>query len=887
MVAYSGVIHSPEQLLAIDQVVAIAEFDIHGTLRQANDNFLALLGYGRHEAVGRHHRDFCTPAFASGEEYRAFWPNLCNGGATTGLVERMHQNGTSRWLEAVYTPVRNPEGTIQSILKIATDVTARIQREREQAARLHRLSLVADASATAIVISDGNFQALYVNQGFTNQFGWSLNEIEGKPPISVLAPHLDPAFIKTYRDSLDAGEQVEREEIVTSKQGQKFWVKAMSNPVMDPVSHRMAFTVTTLTDITRAKMHEVLQYRVLEAMARETPLTEVLELVCREVERMAPEILASVLAVDDQGRLHPLVGPSLPDAYSQQLDGLPIGPAVGSCGTAAWRNEPVCVDDIASSPLWEHFKHLALPQGLLGCWSTPIRNSRGDVIGTFAFYFKKPRQRTAAAFHQQIVDGCVHLCALAMVREQSRQRIRQLAFYDSLTGLPNRSLLLVKADHAITAASQSKAELAVVFIDLNRFKQVNDSLGHPAGDELLKQIASQLRQELRPSDIAGRLSGDEFVVVLPHCNAATATDAVERLLALLGQSRTIAGTSVVIAASAGVAMYPHDGLEMETLVHRADMAMYQAKHRGHGCFSFFDNEMNELAQARLALEAALRQALQNNQLHLHYQPQIDMKTGRVYGVEALARWTHSEFGDVPPARFIPLAEECGLVADLGRWALREACRQLAHWRALGLAIPAVAVNLSPTSFHNLDLPRMISDTLDNNNLKPDDLTLEITENVLLDTNPSTTRTIAAVHEQGVRLSMDDFGTGYSSLSYLRRLPVSELKLDQSFVADLESDEAARALSAAILSIGKSLHLTVVAEGVETESQRFLLSEQGYPVAQGYLFARPMPAPAFEHWFQQLNHRADQPSEVVGHERSEATTADAAVQGLTDAGHAGD
>lgn len=855
MVAYSGVINSPEQLLAIDQVVAIAEFDIHGTLHQANDNFLAILGYGRHEAVGRHHRDFCTPAYANGDAYRTFWPNLCNGGATTGLVERQHRNGASRWLEAVYTPVRNAQGDIKAILKIATDVTARIEREREQAARLQRLSLASNASATAIVISDGNFQVLYVNQGFTDQFGWALHEIEGKTPISVLAPHVDATFVQTYRDSLGAGEQVEREEIVTSKHGQKFWVKAMSNPVIDPASQRLEFTVTTLTDITRAKMHEVLQYRVLEAMARETPLTEVLELVCREVERIAPELMASILAVDDQGRLRPLVGPSLPEAYTQQLDGLPIGPAVGSCGTAAWRNEPVCVDNIASNPLWADFKHLALPQGLLGCWSTPIRNSRGEVIGTFAFYFKQPRQRTAATFHQQIVDGCVHLCALAMAREQSRKRIRQLAFYDSLTGLPNRSLLLVKADQAITAASNSKAELAVVFIDLNRFKQVNDSLGHPAGDELLKQIAGELRQELRTADIAGRLSGDEFVVVLPQCSSEMATNTVERLLALLGKPRTIAGTSVVVSASAGVAMYPHDGLEMETLVHRADMAMYQAKHRGHGCLSFFDNEMNELAQARLALEAALRQAIQNNQLHLHYQPQIDMQTGRVYGVEALARWTHPTFGDVSPARFIPLAEECGLVADLGRWALREACAQLARWRALGLEIPAVAVNLSPTSFHNLDLPRMISDTLDRNALTPDDLTLEITESVLLDTNPSTTKTIAAVHEQGVRLSMDDFGTGYSSLSYLRRLPVSELKLDQSFVADLDSDEAARALSAAILGIGKSLHLTVVAEGVETESQRCLLSEQGYPVAQGYLFAKPMSASAFEQWFQQLNRVA--------------------------------
>jgi EAL domain-containing protein (putative c-di-GMP-specific phosphodiesterase class I) len=279
------------------------------------------------------------------------------------------------------------------------------------------------------------------------------------------------------------------------------------------------------------------------------------------------------------------------------------------------------------------------------------------------------------------------------------------------------------------------------------------------------------------------------------------------------------------------------------------MAMYQAKSGGRGLYSFFSPEMNRLAQERLVLETALRDALRSGGLHLHYQPQVDLKDGRLYGVEAFARWKHAEFGDISPARFIPLAEECGLIGELGTWALREACRQLGEWRSRGLDVPAMSVNLSPTSFHNLDLPRMIADTLDRNALKPQDLTLEITESLLLDTNPGTMRTLQAVHAQGVRLSMDDFGTGYSSLSYLRRLPVSELKLDRSFVADLENDEAAQALSNAILGIGRSLHLTVVAEGVETGAQNTILREQGYPVAQGYLFSRPLPADAFERWMQ--------------------------------------
>jgi diguanylate cyclase (GGDEF)-like protein/PAS domain S-box-containing protein len=832
------------QLGALDRVMAIAEFELDGSLSHANDNFLALLGLTRAQAVGRHHSSFCTPAFAGSAEYRHFWPQLRDGQARTGLAERVRRDGSSCWLEATYTPVLDAQGKVRQILKIATDITARLQREQAQTEHLQRLSLVADASSTAVVISDSGSGIVYVNDGFSRMFGWDLDEVRGREPVALLAPQVTEDFTEPYRLALREGRSVEREEIVLSKDGRRYWVKVVSNAVAAAGAEDWNCIVTTLTDITRSKMHEVLQHRVLEAMVRESPLVEVLELICREVEQISPEISASILGVSEQGLLQPLVGPSLPEDYSRQLEGLPIGPAVGSCGTAAWRNETVRVDDIATDPLWADFRHLILPLGYVGCWSTPIRNSLGRVVGSFAFYFKSPRVQAAELFHQLMVDACVHLCALALEREHTRQRIRQLAFYDGLTGLPNRSLL-----QAIATAERNNETLAVLFIDLDRFKQVNDSLGHPAGDELLRQIAGRLRQDLRASDIAGRLSGDEFVVVLGQCDVDQTTDLVERLLTLLGTPVTVAGVALAASASIGIAMFPADGRDMETLLQRADMAMYQAKSQGRGCFSFFSSEMNQLAQERLALETALRRAIQNGQLHLHYQPQVDMDTGRLCGVEALARWTHPELGEISPVRFIPLAEECGLVADLGHWALREACGQLSAWRAQGHEVPSVSVNLSPTSFHNLDLPRMIAATLEVNALRPEDLTLEITESVLLDTNPSTMKTIAEVHAKGIRLAMDDFGTGYSSLSYLRRLPVHELKLDRSFVADLEHDEAAQALSAAILGIGKSLHLTVVAEGVETSAQKALLRAQGYPVAQGYLFSRPLHPEEFGRWLE--------------------------------------
>ncbi|MCW2473981.1 MULTISPECIES: EAL domain-containing protein [unclassified Symbiopectobacterium] len=827
-----------QQFNALDQGMAIAEFDLDGGLRRANQNYLSLFGYRADEICGWDHRQFCFPAFADSPAYSAFWDSLRQGAPHSDLVERQRRDGAQLWLEATYIPVRDDGGEVQHILKIAMDVSVRVQHEHDQNERLRRLSLVADATDTAVLISDAQWQIIYVNVGFVHMFGWTADEAIGQRPIALISPQQDSVMVEGLRTILRSGKPFEREEVLVGKHGQRYWAKVISNPVMN-AEGSLLYTVSTLTDITSAKMHEVLQHQALEALVAERPLAEVLNLMCREVERIAPDIAATILEVDNYGKLHPLAGPSMPDEYSQALDGSSIGPKAGACGTAAFRNEVVIVDDIATDPLWEGYRQLILPLGYIGCWSTPVRNNHGQVIATFALYFRTPRNTMARAFHQGLIDACTHLCALALVREHERQRMRQLAFYDSLTGMPNRSLLEATTDQAIAAATRDDDEMAFLFIDLDRFKQINDSLGHPAGDELLRQVAARLRHELRAVDIAGRLSGDEFVVILPGCGMGQVGDRVEQLQSVLAEPMLLLGTSVSISASVGIAMFPTDGRDLDTLLHRADMAMYQAKSGGRGQSRFYSNEMNQLAQERLALETALRQALKLNQLSLHYQPQIELATGKLYGVEALARWTHPQLGSIPPTRFIPLAEDCGLIADLGRWALREACCQLAAWRDAGLPVPSVSVNLSPTSFHNLDLPRMIASTLASHALSPEHLTLELTESVLLDTNPNTMKTIAEVREQGVRLSMDDFGTGYSSLSYLRRLPVTELKLDRSFVADLEADEAARALSSAILGIGNSLSLTVVAEGIETPAQNRFLREQGYPVAQGYLFAKPM------------------------------------------------
>ena len=837
-------------LRALNRSLGVIEFSADGIIVGANGNYLKTMGYLPEEIVGKHHRFLCEPDYVGSQEYENFWRDVNQGRFFSGRFKRIARDGRPVWWEATYTPVFDLEGKPIKIISIGSDVSYRMVREQRDREYQHLLSLGINETDNAVFITNDANHIVFHNTGFSRMLGFTAEEVIGRRPRELFEGQT--AILKMIEDCyavIAEGRSFHGEEMMVDKQGHPLWVSTVVNPILDG-DGKLINAVCILTDITNTKMHEVLQYKALNAMVREASLQEVLTMVCVELERMAPDVVASILRVDEQGLLHPVAGPSLPEEYSRALEGVAIGPSVGSCGTAAFRAEPVEVTDIATDPLWADYRHLVLPTGLQSCWSTPIKSADGRVIGTFAFYYHGKRRPDP--FHQRLVDVSLHLCALALEREEARSRIHRLAFYDSLTGLPNRSLLLVNANQAIANAARTKIPLAVLFIDLDRFKQINDSLGHQAGDELLRTVASRLQIEARKSDIVGRLSGDEFVIVLAQCDLNRVTDVVKRIQASLSLPCHIAGVAITPSASIGISLFPDNGETIEILLHRADMAMYQTKAKNRGRFSFFSDEMNSQAQERLALEGALRDALRGGDFELHYQPQVNFHTGLLHGVEALARWHHDQLGQVSPARFIPIAEECGLIGELGKWALEEACFQLHDWRRRGINVPSVSVNLSSTNFHDLELPQFIAGLLQRFELAPGDLTLEITETVMMDTNPSTTRTIREVHAQGVKLAMDDFGTGYSSLGYLRNLPVCELKLDQSFVRDMDRDETVLALTNAVIRIGESLDLIVVAEGVEDKRQYDLLKQQGCDVAQGYLFSRPMLAEVFEHWLKNFN-----------------------------------
>ena len=762
-------------------------------------------------------------------------------------VQFIRKDGSSGWIGLTPSRMQLHGRTVN--LVFLRDTTAR--RQQEERTRL--LSLAFDEANSAVLVTDGATRILQTNRGFRELMGYDDAQALGVTVMELLAQHeYRPERLERFMQRLSHGKPVISDERVLTQNGQILWCSFHIRPIFDDYS-QLVNLVVEITDITHTQVHEALQTKMLDLLVREAPTSEVMTMMCREVERITPDVVASVLRVED-GRLRNLAAPSLPAVYCQAVEGVPIGPLTGCCGTAAFTGKPVVARDIATDENWVGIAHLALDHGLVACWSSPIHSSDGRVLGTFAFYYRQPAEPTA--LQRRLVDACVHLCSLALEREESRKRIRRLAFYDDLTGLPNRSLLHVDADRAIATAGQEQRSLAVLFLDVDRFKQINDSLGHSAGDLLLKTIADRLREEANVGDIVGRLSGDEFVVVLTDYQADALNERIQSIQRRVAAAVMLEDTLVHPSASIGVSVFPRDGHDMETLLHRADMAMYQAKHDGRNHCRLYNDEMNVAAQERIALETALRDALAHDGLRLHYQPQVNFTDGQLHSVEALSRWHHPQLGEISPMRFIPLAEECGLIGDIDQWALRTACQQLARWRQAGLEIPSVSVNLSPTNFYRPELPCLVQQALDAAGLRPADLTVEITEEVLLDSHAGTLQTLHAVHALGVRLSLDDFGTGYSNLGYLRRLPISELKLDRSFVRDVAGDEIAAALTQAVLHIGKSLNLKVIAEGVETHAQAQLLSQQGYHAAQGYLFARPLPAEDLGPWLQR-QHQPEQ------------------------------
>jgi diguanylate cyclase (GGDEF)-like protein/PAS domain S-box-containing protein len=443
------------------------------------------------------------------------------------------------------------------------------------------------------------------------------------------------------------------------------------------------------------------------------------------------------------------------------------------------------------------------------------------------------------------VTGAVMVFHDVSVARALTLKMSYLAQHDSLTDLPNRVLLNDRLNEAIHLSSRYRRKLAVIYLDLDHFKHINDSLGHVVGDRLLQSVARRLFTCVRTSDTVSRLGGDEFVVLLwevrqPQDAALAATKILEALRA----PHLVEGHELHITASIGMVTYPEDGTDSETLLKRADLAMYHAKDAGRDGSQFFKLEMNERAVARKTVEEDLRRAIKRNELVLHYQPKLDLASSEVIGAEALIRWHHPERGLVPPREFISVAEDCGLIVPIGRWVLREACRQARAWQIAGMPALGMSTNVSSVELRSPGFVEGLRSILAETGLEPWLLELELTEAVLIDESRSVAAVLRELKEIGVRLALDDFGTGYSSLTHLKRFPIDALKIDQSFMRDLATDTGNSSIVTAMIGMGRNLNMLVVAEGVETRQQLEILREHGCPQAQGYYFGRPVPSEQF-------------------------------------------
>lgn len=607
--------------------------------------------------------------------------------------------------------------------------------------------------------------------------------------------------------------------------------------------------VRDITDRKRSEHYEIFRTNVLQQIASDASLDSVLESIALGVEQFEPSALSCILLLDATGN-HLEVGaaPSIPSFYITAINGAEIGPDVGGCGAAAYSGQRVILESIEHEAPEFLYKDLAAEAGLVACWSEPILAGSGQIIAILATYYRESYVPSESDIN--FTEETAQLVKIAIERKRMEEKMQQLAFEDALTGLSNRRTLEARLGHAVISNARSNKRGALLFIDLDNFKEINDSLGHAIGDLLLKQVGQRLLTCVRQGDTVARFGGDEFVLMLEDLTddevaaAAQAENIGEKVLRTLGRAYQFNNSKYYNSPSIGVVLF--DGHEpVGSLLQQADIAMYQAKLAGRNTIRFFNPEMQKAVDIRMLLEKELRRALKYEQFLLHYQPQVDDK-GEVVGVEALVRWLHPERGLVSPIEFISLAEETNLITPIGEWVLNTACSQIKRWEENAKTRELVlSINISAKQFAEKNFVDQVLTAIQLYNINPNLLNLELTESVLVINIDEVFSSMKRLKQLGVRLSLDDFGTGYSSLQYLKALPLDQLKIDQSFVKELPKNKYDQSIVRTIITMAKGLDLDVIAEGVETAEQREILLDFGCVHCQGYLFAKPMPLEAFE------------------------------------------
>ncbi|THF72115.1 MAG: EAL domain-containing protein, partial [Sulfitobacter sp. SK025] len=576
----------------------------------------------------------------------------------------------------------------------------------------------------------------------------------------------------------------------------------------------------------------VLQNEILEAVATGVAFVRIADSLCRRAEALAPGVYCTIASVDAAGLLHPVAAPSLPASYGEALDGLSIGPEVGSCGTAAYFGTPVEVVDIATDPRWADHKEFVLPMGLKACWSSPIKSPEGRVVGTFAFYYLN--SRGPSVMERQLVDTCVHLCSIAMERAEVSRRLQHLAYHDQLTGLHNRYAFDEVVSRNMAAPEHS---FGLLLLDIDNLKQVNDSMGHSVGDGLIREVGRRLANVDADAGVF-RLGGDEFAVICHKCrNAPSLAELADRLLSQMERHYECEGNTIIPQVTIGGVVSDQDGASADILRQNADLALYHAKQTARGEYIHFNPGLRTSIQRRVEQIALLDKALDEDRVFAHFQPVVCMKKAKIVGVEALAR-IRTPDGEVISAGAIAMGlTDSKNAFRLTGCMLEQIASAMRGWMDQGLELRHVALNLSTVDFQRGNLEERLRRPFAAHNVPLSFLQLEVTENVLMD--QEVTSQVVRLRALGIQVALDDFGTGYASLSHLKDFPLDYIKIDKSFVDCLLTDTACSAIVEALISMAHKMRIGIIAEGIETPDQAARLMEIGCPLAQGYHYVRPV------------------------------------------------
>jgi len=713
----------------------------------------------------------------------------------------LRADGTYGWVHHNALPVNDEMGRLTGYLGACNDITDQRTAELRALDKEQEIRMLADNVPVLIAYFDAvDLRCRFANKAYARMWGWDEQSILGRPVREVIgeegyreiAPHIERVI---------AGETVTYERTVKAADGGERVLEVNLRPQRDESGRTVAAFVL---------IHDITRHRMAELSVRESE---------ERLQKFADATRSGIVFHEDG--------------------------IVTDCNDAILRLIGYRYDEIVGTAIIQYVSPDFREQALEMVRKGIERPYESEIIA-------RDGTPIPVEFEGRLMPFNNKEYRLSVVRDirrrkASQARIHFLAHHDLLTGLPNRALLLERLEFILAAARRRGTQAALLFMDLDNFKTVNDSLGHAAGDALLKILAERIPAMLRGVDVVSRHGGDEFLVVLPEVQADGPIPVAEKLLAAISEPMVLEGQSISVSASIGIALYPRDGETPEALIRSADAAMYLAKERGRSNYQFFNRGLAEAAYRALTLETRLREAIRDGSFLVHYQPQVRVDTGAVIGVEALIRWPQADGSWIEPNDFIPVAEQRGLIRTIGKWVLREACRQNRKWQDAGIAPLPVAVNLSSIQFRQKDFVREVEEALGESGLDAQFLAFELTESMLMGDTGDMARTLEGLKALGVKLAIDDFGTGHSSLMHLKRFPIDKLKIDRTFVRDLPDDADGRASTGAIIDLARNMGITSIAEGVDRPEQLDFLKSRGCEEAQGHLFCRAMPAAEIAAW----------------------------------------